>query len=161
MEKVEGGKASFVGVAVTIVLVIVLVTASMSVVFFEDAELKREQRDLSLLNETARTIKEAITNDYTIAEDIDELKKIDVTLDDILEGRAPCKNLNGYMSSSLGFASGHGFEPVSNAAKDAKVYVRIKGTRVEVLLTKKQGGEPVLCDFLKMGAIEQPLKVVW
>jgi hypothetical protein len=154
------GRPVAAGVATAALLVLAFAVGTCMVAMGRDSNLKREKRDLELIVETAELIKQAVTDDYTIREDIEDLGGVDVTLESILDGTAPCKALDGYLSSSLGMAADHGYELSSYVARDASVYVRIKGTRVEVLAAETQGGTAVQCDFLKTGDTPRQLKTV-
>ena len=60
-----------------------------------------------------------------------------------------CSALSGYLNTSLGFATHHAFRPVSRVAGNAEVYVRIsRNGTVETLVTKTQGGHPIVCEYV-------------
>lgn len=152
MKDVHGNrKLSAIGTILAVLLIILMCVMAAGTFWWRSLEYKRELRDINMLNEAADIIKEAMDNDFTIENQIrDGDDAIDITLEDLMTGRDErCSALSGYLNTSLGFATHHAFRPVSRVAGNAEVYVRIsRNGTVETLVTKTQGGHPIVCEYV-------------
>ncbi len=152
MKDVHGNrKLSAIGTILAVLLIILMCVMAAGTFWWRSLEYKRELRDINMLNEAADIIKEAMDNDFTIENQIrDGNDAIDITLEDLMTGRDErCSALSGYLNTSLGFATHHAFRPVSRVAGNAEVYVRIsRNGTVETLVTKTQGGHPIVCEYV-------------
>lgn len=150
-ENQDNKKLSALGTILAVVLIILMCATAAGTFWWRSLEYKRELRDISMLNEAADIIKEAMNNDFTIENQIrDGDDAVDITLEDLMTGSdTGYSNLSGYLNTSLGFAAHHAFRPVSRVARNAEVYVRIsRNGTVEVLITKNQGGHPIVCEYV-------------